>query len=321
MPNDEGTVCPLTPTKGHITVDYLKSHATVTALSNALAGAMCTLITQPIASLRTRLQSLNIYCHGVPKDARSKLKALYKVSMRDGFFSLYRGGGCSMVISAAGWFIFRFTYDELTQRKVVEFDSKMGNKLILGSLSSLVTTVILHPAWNAKLNIELQTSKTKLDGWPQYRGTMHYLFVTTRDQGIKGLYKGWEVNGIGVIYYGMVICLYETLSESDWEQYPILHKFKSIKPMMNGMLSKIIPTTLCYPFYVSRTMQICFATELTHRKLHEIFFWTLKHKRLSGLYAGFQMQLIKSLVSGGITFGIYEAILIAIAKIYNLAAV
>ncbi|ORM40005.1 Mitochondrial nicotinamide adenine dinucleotide transporter 2 [Babesia sp. Xinjiang] len=317
MADDGGSASGVSARHDTISVDNIKTHPTVTALSNAIAGAACTLITQPIAALRTRLQSLNIYNHGIPNDNKNKIKSILNISMKDGIFTLYRGGGCSMVISAVGWFLFRFTFDAISQSKIVELESNTATKLANGSLSSLITTAVLHPAWNAKLNLELQTGRTKMDGWPQYRGATHYLLSTFRKEGIAALYKGWEANLVGVFYYGFVICLYESLSEFDWQRYKALQNAQNFKPVVNGMIARIIPTALCYPVYVSRTMQICFATELTHRKLHEVFFWTLKNKKLKGLYAGFQMQLVKSIISGGITFGFYEAILAAIVRGYN----
>ncbi|CDR96818.1 mitochondrial carrier protein, putative [Babesia bigemina] len=303
--------------RGTLTVEQLKSHPTFTALANAVAGATCTLLLQPIASLRTRLQSLNIYDHGIQGGNRSKFAAMLRLSWRDGILRLYRGGGCSMVISGAGWFLFRYSFDMISHSKIVDFDNKNATKLVNGSLSSLITTAVLHPAWNAKLNMELQTSSTMVDGWPQYRGATHYLLSTFKNEGLPGLYKGWEANLIGVVYYGMVICVYESLAEVDWQQHRFLESVQYAKPIANGMIARIIPTTLCYPVYVSRTMQQCFATELSHRSLFQVFAWTLRNKRLRGLYAGFQMQLAKSVISGGITFGIYEALLASAARCYN----
>ncbi|KAK1933420.1 putative mitochondrial carrier protein [Babesia divergens] len=301
-----------------ITVDVLKTYPTITALSNGLAGAACTLLIQPISALRTRLQSLNIYDHGIHEASKGKLKALLKVSMKDGFLSLYRGATCSVTLSAMGWFLFRYSFDKISQLKIVDFENKLSNKLTNGSLSSIITTTLLHPMWNAKLNLELQTGKTKIDGWPQYRGAIHYIVHTFRSQGWPGLYKGWEAEVAAVFYYALVITIYESMAEINWDDHPLLANAQSIQPVVNGMAARLIPTTLCYPVYVSRTMQLCFATELSHRRLHSVLLWTLKHKKLRGLYAGFQMQLIKSIINGGITFGFYEVILRGMARCYNI---
>ncbi|KAK1444527.1 mitochondrial carrier like protein [Babesia gibsoni] len=303
--------------RDQITVEVLKTYPTVTAFSNALAGATCTLLIQPLSALRTRLQSLNIYSHGLKQEGRSKLISILRLSLKDGVFTLYRGSMCSTALSALGWFLFRYSFDKISQLKVVDFDSKVSNKLVHGCLSSAITSTTLHPMWNAKLNLELQSGRTRVDGWPQYRGAVQYILHTYRNEGWPGLYKGWEAEVVAVFYYSMVISIYETMSEVNWSDYPMLANVKGFQPVANGMLARLIPTTICYPVYVSRTMQLCYETELSHKRLPSVLFWTLKNKKLRGLYAGFQVQLMKSVISGGITFGIYELILRAMARSYG----
>lgn len=299
------------------TVEELKKHPSITAVSNAIAAGLTNIIIQPMAVLRTRIQSMNIYDHGI-KNRQNLIVSILRSCKRDGILSLYKGSLCSVYTSAFGWLAFRFIYDKAGHLWPFKDHDDTRYDLIRGCTSSLMTSLMLHPLWNAKLAIELQSSQTKIDGWPQYRGAFHYLFYTYRTGGYRAIFTGLSVSLSSVSHHTLLILIYEKLSKYNWSSQPTLAPFESFKPFVNGMISRIVPTALCYPLYVSRTMQQCHGTEITRFSISRIMFWNAYKNHVKGMYAGFQVQIIRSMLSGGIMFALYEGILTNIGRLVHL---
>ncbi|AFZ81314.1 mitochondrial carrier protein domain-containing protein [Theileria equi strain WA] len=301
----------------HETIEGLKKRPEITAISNAIAAGLTNAIIQPMAVLRTRIQSMNIYDHGI-KSRQNLIVSILKSCKKDGILSLYKGSLCSVYTSAFGWLAFRFIYDKAGHLQVFKDHDDTKHNLIRGGASSFITSLMLHPLWNAKLAIELQSSQTKIDGWPQYRGAFHYLFYTYKAGGLRAIFTGLPVSLSSVSHHTLLIVIYERLSKCNWSSQPLLAPFESFQPFFNGMASRIVPTALCYPLYVSRTMQQCHGTEITKSSISRIMFWNAHKNKVKGMYAGFQVQIVRSMLSGGIMFALYEGILTNIGRIVYL---
>ncbi|UKK02802.2 mitochondrial carrier protein [Theileria orientalis] len=293
--------------------EAIKKYATATAVINGIAAGTTNIILQPFAVLRTTIQSMNVYDHGIKTDRR-KIIEILKSFKAGGIRSMYRGCTSSVCLSASGWVVFRFFYDKLSHYELFKDTTKTSVNLTRSATSSLMTSVILHPFWNARLAIELQSAQTRIDGWPQYRGALNYVIRTiAQPGGLRASFRGLSVSMSAVSHHTLLMVIYDKLSTLKLPTY--LKKAEKVQPFVNGMISRLVPTLVCYPLYVMRVMQQCHNTEVTRYSISRIIFWNYKKNRIKGMYSGLPVQLLRSTLSGGIMFTIYEALLTLSSKL------
>ncbi|XP_953238.1 mitochondrial carrier protein, putative [Theileria annulata] len=284
--------------------NFVKEYPSLSAVLNGLAAGMTNVLIQPFAVMRTTIQSMNIYTHGIGPN-RSKILEILKSFRAGGIRTMYRGCTSSVCISASGWLIFRFLYDKFAHYEFFK-DNRLSVNLARSASSSLITSVILHPFWNARLAIELQSRQTGIDGWPQYRGALNYLIRTLyQKNGIRATFRGLSVSLSSVSHHTLLIVIYDKLSQRKLINVDN-QVFDKVNIFLNGMISRMIPTLVCYPLYVSRVMQQCHNTEIRSFSIFRIFLWNFKHNNLKGMYSGLPVQVVKSMLSGGIMFSLYE---------------
>ncbi|KAK2196544.1 bifunctional Mitochondrial substrate-solute carrier/Mitochondrial carrier domain superfamily/NAD-FAD transporter SLC25A32-like [Babesia duncani] len=293
-------------------IDEYKRIPIISAASNAFAAGVVATLVQPLSAIRTRMQSLNIYGHGL-KDKQRQLWPLLMTCKKDGILSLYKGTTVAVGLTTASWFLFRFIFDTTSRLEWISQQPKLTRDLACGCISGFSSTLLLHPFWNARLNLELQSKRTLVDKWPQYRGAFHYIFYNLKHNGFGSLYIAKETTLVTVPHYVMVICLYENLSKIDFNSSRFA-PITQIQPFITGTISKFIPALICYPIYVCRTMQLCHGTSMYNCSLHRVLFSTMLNGP-SALYAGFQVQAFKSLINGGLLFALYEHVHRNMAKL------
>eukprot|EP00375_Theileria_parva_P001555 XP_764228.1 hypothetical protein [Theileria parva strain Muguga] len=220
--------------------NFVKEYPSLSAVLNGLAAGMTNILIQPFAVMRTTIQSMNIYTHGIRPD-RSRILEILKSFRAGGIRTMYRGCASSVCISASGWVIFRFLYDKLAHYDFFK-DNRLSVNLARSATSSLITSVILHPFWNARLAIELQSRQTGIDGWPQYRGALNYLIRTFyQKNGLKASFRGLSVSLSSVSHHTLLIVIYDKLS-----QHKLIridgHVFDKVNIFLNGWFQLLFVT-------------------------------------------------------------------------------
>ncbi|KAL8587470.1 hypothetical protein ACOMHN_062203 [Nucella lapillus] len=160
----------------------------------SLSGCVTVFIVHPMDVLRTRLVA-----QGEPKVYSGLSDACRKIFIREGVSGFYKGLAPSLLQIAPQRGL-QFGFYSLfiglwNQSKGTWFDSAPGHmeSVLCGSSAGMASKFIVYPLDVAKKRLQVQgfeSARKRFGATQQYSGVLSCLIKVSRDQGLKGLYKG-----------------------------------------------------------------------------------------------------------------------------------
>ncbi|KAJ2386720.1 mitochondrial FAD carrier protein flx1 [Coemansia sp. RSA 2559] len=193
-----------------------------------------------------------------------------------------------------------------------------GQHLLAGAIAGALTQCMANPLWVVKTRI-CTTSR----GDPaSYRGLIDGLLQISRNEGIRGLYKGLAPGLLGVAHGGLQFMAYEEMKKRrlHWRQkHATNNDLTSVDFALMSSTSKVFALAITYPSQVlrSRLQQIPGTTGsaaagaprmATYTGLGDVFSKTIRLEGASGFYKGFGPALLRVLPGNIVTFLVYEKI-------------
>ncbi|WFC99718.1 mitochondrial FAD carrier protein flx1 [Malassezia yamatoensis] len=284
------------------------------------------------------------------------LDALRGIVRKDGLVGLYRGVVPNIVGNASSWGLYFLFYTRI--KEYMSGDTSMQNgqplnaaqHLAAATGSGVITAILTNPIWVVKTRMfttqanstqhppstagtHSATSVPHLAGTPGiangsrqapvvYRGLIDGLVRTTREEGLRGLYKGVGLAVIGVSNGAVQFMAYEQLKQ--WRCKQQLNRTTDLHHYSRGELdqvklsnteytilsgaAKLFAITLTYPYQVVRARVQTQAVAHRYPNAWVCMQRTFREEGLRGFYRGFATNAIRILPSTCVTFVAYENI-------------
>ncbi|KAI8085800.1 mitochondrial carrier domain-containing protein [Gilbertella persicaria] len=204
--------------------DYCKNHWSgklghdkewLLHISSAMsAGAASTMLTNPLWVIKTRLMTQN---ERTAYRYNNTLHAFFTIAREEGFRGFYKGLGPSLI--GVSHVAVQFPlYERLKVLLHVERDvSTSGSTSILlaSALSKMAASLATYPHEVIRTRLQNQTRKPY-----KYQGIVHALEIISKEEGIRGFYKGLSTNLVRTVpSSALTILTYEMVVRKldDWK--------------------------------------------------------------------------------------------------------
>ncbi|XP_020241817.1 mitochondrial substrate carrier family protein B-like isoform X2 [Asparagus officinalis] len=215
-------------------------------LAGGVAGAVSKTCTAPLARLTILFQVQGMHADAVALRNASIWREASRIACEEGFRAFWRGNLVTIAhrlpYSSISFYAYE-RYKNLLQL-VPGFDrhkdyvsADVGVRLVGGGLAGITAASITYPLDLVRTRLAAQTKKI------YYRGISHALYSISRDEGIRGLYKGLGPTLLGVgPSIAISFSVYETL-RSFW-QFERPHDSAVLVSLTCGSLSGIAASTV-----------------------------------------------------------------------------
>lgn len=278
----------------------------VTSLAaGAIAGALAKTSIAPFDRCKITFQISNQpYCN---KAAYHYLRNVYKT---DGFFALWRGNSATMA-RILPYASIQFTAHEQWKR-VLNINSYNPSsdikdvkyrRFLAGSLAGVTSQSLTYP-------LDLARARMAVTQKEKYASLAQVFRKTFRDEGVRGMYRGYVPTVLGVIpYAGASFFTYETLKQ--W--YSDNTKGKNpgtMERLAFGACSGVCGQTLSYPLdIVRRRMQTAVITGHHYQSILGCLKTIYREEGVRrGFFKGLSMNWIKGPIATGISFATYDRV-------------
>ncbi|KAG5942499.1 hypothetical protein E4U53_007239 [Claviceps sorghi] len=345
--------------------DELRSRGKVKALpfakswvhmmAGGIGGMTAATLTAPLDVLKTRLQS-DIYQAQLRAARLAKgqaltglnparaalyhltdtLEILGTVYRTEGSRALFKGLGPNLIGIIPARSINFFVYGN--GKRVISEYWNHGQEapwvhLLAGVAAGVATSTATNPIWMVKTRLQLDKNVSERSGGTmqrQYRNSYDCVRQITRDEGMRGLYKGMSASYLGVAESTLQWMLYEQLKASLARREERIQRSGREKTWWDRIVdwtgkagaaggAKLLAAILAYPHEVARTRLRQAPTEAGRPKytgLVQCFKLVWKEEGFVGLYGGLTPHLMRTVPSAAIMFGMYEGIL----RLFNTPA-
>lgn len=291
--------------------ESLKRHRFDQMLAGILSGGSATFILHPLDLVKTRFQ--------VNTAARSEiiskpylytfryLKDIYsRFGLRGG---LYQGLSANLAGSTASWGLYFYLYDWtktlFPQNAAGTLSS--GNYFIASSAAAAVTVLFTNPLWMIKTRLCMQ-----VPGNPSnYKGLVDAFVRISREEGIRGLYRGLVPGLFGVSHGAIQFMVYEQLkNHRNSDKQKIKGKPSAMEYLLMSSTSKTIAMLVTYPYQVVRSrLQVRLEEgKFSYKGLFDVLKRTVSQEGLWAFYRGIIPSTIRVLPGTCITFLVYEKV-------------
>jgi len=193
-------------------------------VSGMVAECFSCVLWVPIDVLKERLQVMSLL---KSYNYKNTLDAMGQISRNEGFRSLYRAYGATVLSFGPFNGISMATYDQLKYWLVK--DPKQQSYLqsfLLSAISGAVASIVTHPMDIVKVRMQVQRAESKGQPLEQgrfgYRNVFHGMGKLVRDEGPFALFKGLSARLLfGCVAIGL------NFSVNDWVKYKLLGTSKS----------------------------------------------------------------------------------------------
>ncbi|NP_001279637.1 mitochondrial coenzyme A transporter SLC25A42 [Callorhinchus milii] len=278
-----------------------KRKIVINLVSGALAGAVAKTFVAPLDRTKIIFQvSSNRF------SAKEVVELIYRTYLKEGFFSLWRGNSATMV-RVVPYAAIQFCAHEQYKQVLGTYCGTFGRplpplpRLLAGSLAGITATIMTYP---------LDTVRARMAVTPKemYSNIVHVFIRTSRDEGVKTLYSGFNPTILGVIpYAGLSFFTYETCksfhSEYTGRPQPYPHE-----RMVFGACAGLIGQSASYPLdVVRRRMQTAGVKSQRYDTILGTMRQIIAHEGLiKGLYKGLSLNFLKGPVAVGISFTTFD---------------
>ena len=290
--------------------ESLKKHKFDQMVAGILSGGSATFCLHPLDLVKTQFQ-----VHTTAKsEIISKpylytfryLKDIYtKFGMRKG---LYQGLSANLAGSTVSWGLYFYLYDWTKTLFPTNSQGNLssGNYFVASSVAAAVTVLFTNPLWMIKTRLCMQ----KPGNPSNYKGLIDAFMRISRDEGIKGLYRGLIPGLFGVSHGAIQFMVYEELKNIHKRNQAEVKKPNSFEYLIMSSTSKTIAMLVTYPYQVVRSRLQVRADEgkFSYKGVFDVIKRTAGQEGLWAFYRGIIPSTIRVLPGTCITFLVYEKV-------------
>ncbi|KAG9219334.1 hypothetical protein CCMSSC00406_0001744 [Pleurotus cornucopiae] len=308
------------------------SDSFIHAAAGAAGGVAAMTATYPLIFLSTRAAV------ETKKEPKSTYQAVLDIVKREGVFGLYSGLSSSLLGIAVTNGVYYYFYE---RSRGLILNSRTGSKglttlesMLAGVIAGSATTMISNPIWVVQTSQAVQSMQndSALPGTSSKKlGIAETIKNIFAKDGIKAFWRGIGPALVLVINPVLQYTVFEQLKNSLVKSRSAKLKaagavaFAVLTDMdffFLGALSKLIATSLTYPYIVVKSrLQAGQASALKYKSSLDGLLTIIREEGLEGLYKGIGSKLIQSVLTAAILFAsqrrIYEITKKAITPVLN----
>ncbi|GLJ42359.1 hypothetical protein SUGI_0877260 [Cryptomeria japonica] len=281
-------------------------------LAGGVAGAVSKTCTAPLARLTILFQVQGMHNDGSTLRKASIVREASRIVSEEGVRAFWKGNLVTIAHRLPYSSISFYAYERykkimhslpFMERYKENISTDLGIRLLGGGAAGVTAATFTYPLDLVRTRLAAQTKVM------YYKGITHALYTISREEGIKGLYKGLGATLLGVgPNIAISFCAYETL-RSFWE-FERPHDSPVAVSLACGSLSGIASSTATFPLdLVRRRMQLEGAggrARVYNSGILGTFKHIIKTEGWAGLYRGILPEYLKVIPSVGIVFMTYE---------------
>lgn len=310
-------------------VDALPKEAK-TLLAGGLAGSIAKTVTAPLsrATIMFQVHSMVTTKPANPAYADNLSAALRKMTQREGFFSLWKGNGTSVLHRFPYSAINFYCYELFKTRLSAGGDTTAVARLGAGALAGATACISCYPLDLVRTRLTSQVNSAAF-----YDGIGHCMSRIVKEEGIGGLYRGLgstlavQIPNLAVSY-----CIYGTAKEKmvragafcvrdaaprgadGRAASPERVRLHPVGSLLAGACAGIVSSLMTYPLDVVRRRQQVVGLHsrvrdpTVDRGPLEDLMMIARHEGASGLYRGILPEILKVIPVVSLTFLSYEGL-------------
>lgn len=284
------------------------------ALAGAGGGLATVTLLHPLDTLRTRLQSVER--RAVLAHRGDAVRAFKEILLREGAPALYRGVVPAAFGSVLSWACYFHWFQRARTIVKPAVTHETASHLLAGTIAGLMTSFATNPIWVVKVRLQLQRAgKSVAPGYKPYAGFFDGLRSITREEGVRGLYRGIGPS-VWLVSHGAVqFTMYERFKERLRQDADPQSGTTVLHSLIASTGSKLVASLATYPLQVARTrMQERFVDGRRYGNFHTAFMYIFRTEGIRGLYRGLSANVVRVTPQAAVTFITYEQILKLCAK-------
>jgi len=236
--------------------------------------------------------------------------AFKSIFRQEGIRGLYKGVTPNMAGAGTAWGFYFLFYNSIKidmQKGDTKVQLSPANHMLAASEAGVLTLAMTNPIWVVKTRLCLQYGEGKaVSSSPNYKGMTDALAKIWREEGIRGLYRGFIPGLWGVSHGAIQFMAYEEMKSgyNNWNNQPIDHKLGTSEYIFFAALSKLVAAVTTYPYQVVRAR-----LQDQHSKYDGAVDCVRKIVRNEGVtafYKGLGPNLLRVVPATAITFAVYE---------------
>lgn len=300
--------------------ESLKKHKFDQMIAGIFSGGSATICLHPLDLVKTQFQ--------VHTTARSEiiskpylytfryLKDIYgRFGLRKG---LYQGLSANLAGSTASWGLYFYLYDWTKTLFPTNAYGNLssGNYFVASSAAAGVTVLFTNPLWMIKTRLCMQKPGESTN----YKGLIDAFMRISREEGIRGLYRGLIPGLFGVSHGAIQFMAYEQLKNFHKRNQPVAEavakKPNSLEYLLMSSTSKTIAMLVTYPYQVVRSRLQVRVDEgkFSYKGVFDVIKRTGSQEGIWAFYRGIIPGTIRVLPGTCITFLVYEKVSSALKK-------
>ncbi|KAJ7547481.1 hypothetical protein O6H91_08G088000 [Diphasiastrum complanatum] len=281
-------------------------------LAGGVAGAVSKTCTAPLARLTILFQIQGMHADAASSRQASILREASRIMREEGIRAFWKGNGVTVIHRLPYSAVSFFSYEKYKMIFTDMFNVRssqesigvgMGMRLLAGGAAGITAATITYPLDLVRTRLAAQTNVK------YYNGIIHTLITISRDEGLKGIYRGMGTTLLGVgPNIAINFAAYETLKSTWLSQRP--NTSSVIVSLGCGSVAGILSSTATFPIdLVRRRMQlegIAGRACIYKSGLIGTFAHIVHTEGLRGLYRGIVPEYLKVIPSVAIVFMTYE---------------
>lgn len=252
-------------------------------------GVTSTLILHPLDLIKIRF-AVNDGRTTTAPQYRGLTSAFITIFRQEGFRGLYKGVTPNVWGSGSAWgFYFMFYNSIKTWIQGGNAAQPLGPAwhMVAAAEAGILTLVMTNPIWVVKTRLCLQ-----YDGMPaqnsqsKYGGMFDGLVKIYRNEGVKGLYRGFVPGMFGVSHGALQFMTYEEMKNkyNEYRNVPINTKLATGEYLVFAAISKLIAAAATYPYQVIRARLQ--DQNHSYKGSWDCIKQTWRYERMPGFYKG-----------------------------------
>lgn len=281
-------------------------------LAGGVAGMCAKTATAPLDRLKILLQARNV--HYIDYSVPSGFKAIYQ---KEGLWGYFKGNGAMMVRIFPYAAIQFMSYEQYKRLLKPYFRADTHtNKLVAGSATGITAVTCTYPLDVVRARLAYQVYEMR------YRSVWHTLTTIVKEEGTRGLYRGYVPTVLGMIpYAGVAFYSYEVLKSQMMNRFSHVATRLSLDgsgtvvltipaTLVCGGLAGVVAQTVSYPLDVARrNMQVhgMVSDRQTSPKALQVLLGVYHRAGLvQGVFRGMSLNYYRAMPQVAVSFSVYE---------------
>lgn len=286
----------LLPILSHVKYQHL--------IAGVAGGIASTLAVHPFDLLKIRLAVNDGLLSSRPQ-YRGFIHAVKTISKDEGIVGFYRGVSPNCLGAGASWGFYFYFYNAIKSDMASQSTSEdlgPGQHMLAAAESGVLTLAITNPIWVVKTRMCLQYANE-----PRSYASMSRAFVKIfKQEGLRGLYKGFIPGVFGVSHGALQFMAYEEMKRYYVRYYEeaTMDNLGTAEFLVFAATSKLFATSATYPYQVLRARLQDQHSQ--YRGIWDCIKRTWQHEGYRGFYKGLVPNLLRVMPATAITFVVYE---------------